>query len=107
MSDPNIIYSGLGDHITVDGQEFKVEIYRLENNPDWILEVIDQDGTSTVWDDPFPSDKAAFDELQTVTLFRSQKVKYFLKLPLINTTPYPIVIKMQGCIWASISLKMI
>ena len=66
MSDPNIIYSSLGDHITVDGQEFKVEIYRLENNPDWILEVIDQDGTSTVWDDPFPSDKAAFDELQTV-----------------------------------------
>jgi len=66
MSDPNIIYSGLGDHITVDGQTFKVEIYRLENNHDWILEVIDQDGTSIVWDNPFPSDKAALDELQAV-----------------------------------------
>jgi len=66
MSDPNIIYSGLGDHITVEGLAFKVEIYRLENNPDWILEVIDQDGTSTVWDNPFPSDRAAFDELQAV-----------------------------------------
>jgi len=66
MSDPNIINSGLGGHITVDGQPFTVEIYRLENNPDWILEVVDNEGASTVWDDPFVSDKAAFDELQAV-----------------------------------------
>jgi len=66
MSEPNNINSGLGGHITVDGQVFKVEIYRLENNPDWILEVVDSEGASTVWDDPFVSDRAAFDELQAV-----------------------------------------
>jgi len=66
MSDPNIIYSGLGGNVTVGGHVFKVEIYRLENDPDWILEVVDHEGTSTVWDNPFISDTTAFDELQAV-----------------------------------------
>lgn len=66
MSEPNIINSGLGGNITVEGHVFTVEIYRLENDPDWILEVVDCKGTSTVWDNPFLTDQAAFDELQAV-----------------------------------------
>jgi len=66
MNDPDIINSDLGGNITVGGHIFKVEIYRLESDPDWILEVVDRKGTSTVWDEPFLSDRAAFDELQAV-----------------------------------------
>ncbi len=38
-----------------------MEIYRAENE-DWILEVVDEHGNSTVWDDLFPTDQAALDE---------------------------------------------
>jgi hypothetical protein len=47
----------------VEGHEFQIEIYRLEVDPTWTLEVVDEDGTSTVWDDTFDSDQAAMDEL--------------------------------------------
>lgn len=50
--------------------EISVEvcIYRLESDPEWILEVVNSEGTSIVWDDPFPSDDAANEEfLRTVT----------------------------------------
>jgi hypothetical protein len=39
--------------LTVD-----VQIYRLEDSK-WALEVIDSEGTSTVWDDQFDTDEAA------------------------------------------------
>ena len=63
MSDPNLIHSGLSQRTTVEGREFKIEIYRLEQEPKWSLEVVDEDGTSTVWDDLFETDQAALDEV--------------------------------------------
>lgn len=57
--DPNIITSGKSQRITVDGRPFSIEIYRLETDPHWILEVVDCEGTSHVWDDHFASDKDA------------------------------------------------
>lgn len=44
-----------------------VEIYRGEDS-DWILEVVDEFGNSTVWDDQFATDQAAWDELQRTLL---------------------------------------
>ena len=38
-----------------------MEIYRAENE-DWILEVVDEHGNSTVWNHLFPTDQAALDE---------------------------------------------
>ena len=38
-------------------------IYRLENTK-WTLEVVDAEGTSTVWDDEFETDDAAYAEFQ-------------------------------------------
>lgn len=35
-------------------------IYRLEHDPKWALEVVNQAGTSTVWDDLFDSDDDAY-----------------------------------------------
>ena len=57
--DPNIIISGLSKNFLIDGATFDFEIYRLENVPGWTLEVIDDEGTSTVWDEAFETDKAA------------------------------------------------
>jgi hypothetical protein len=59
--DPNIVRSGLSQSVTSNGITVSVEIYRLESEQSWVLEVIDQDGASTVWDDPFPADDAALD----------------------------------------------
>lgn len=61
MADPKIIESNLCQIIEVDGQMITVEIYRLEDT-DWQLELVDEDGTSVVWEETFKEDAAAFDE---------------------------------------------
>ena len=38
----------------------QVHIYRGEDDPGWILEVVDHEGASTVWDDRFATDGEAF-----------------------------------------------
>lgn len=63
MTEPNLVYSGLSQWTTIEGHKFKIEIYRLENEPQWSLEVVDEDGTSTIWDDLFDADQAALDEV--------------------------------------------
>ncbi|MFN9633495.1 MAG: hypothetical protein ACK554_08550 [Erythrobacteraceae bacterium] len=64
--DPNIIYSGLSCTITVQGIALDVNIYRLEHDPQWALEVINNEGTSTVWDSLFDSDDEAYAAFQLV-----------------------------------------
>lgn len=58
--DPNIVSSSLSRSLTESGMTVTVEIYRLEDRPGWALEVINEAGTSTVWDDVFPTDDAAY-----------------------------------------------
>ncbi|MDP1614829.1 MAG: YecA family protein, partial [Methylococcales bacterium] len=55
------IHSPLGQSLTQDGKTVHVEIYE-DGDSGWLLEVVDEYGNSTVWDDPFQSDKAALDE---------------------------------------------
>ena len=57
--DPNIVRSGLSGRVSKDGLVVDVEIYRLETESEWVLEVIDHTGASTVWDDRFASDDDA------------------------------------------------
>ena len=57
--DPNIIYSGLCRTIDADGIIVDVKIFRLEHDPQWALEVINEQGTSTVWDCLFDTDDEA------------------------------------------------
>ncbi len=64
--DPNIIRSGLSGPVSADGISATVEIYRLENQPGWALEVVDEQGTSTVWDDQFPTDDLAMEAFRSV-----------------------------------------
>ena len=66
MSDPEIVMSQLCREITGDGTKIQVDIYRGENESGWILEVIDEENTSTVWDDPFDTDQEALDAAMEV-----------------------------------------
>ena len=63
MDDIELIYSEHCQTVTRNGKTIKVEIYGSGKN-DWILEVVDEDNNSTVWDDPFPTDKDAYQEFQ-------------------------------------------
>jgi len=45
--------------VVIDGYPFSIEIYRGETEASWILEVVDHEGASHVWDDQFTSDKDA------------------------------------------------
>jgi hypothetical protein len=75
MSDLKLIQSALSRTIREDGTEVRIDIYRLETT-DWSLEVVDETGTSTVWDDRFSTDQAALDEaLKTI---REEGIKTFL-----------------------------
>ena len=75
MSDPKLIQSALSRIIREDGTEVRIDIYRLETT-DWSLEVVDETGASTVWDDLFSTDKEALDEaLKTI---RKKGIRTFL-----------------------------
>jgi len=60
--EPNIVTSGLSRRFTRDGVTVEVCIYRLEDEKEWALEVVNSNGTSLVWDDQFPTDDAANSE---------------------------------------------
>jgi uncharacterized protein len=66
MSDPEIIMSPLCREITGDGTKVQVDIYRGEDESGWILEVIDKENASTVWDEPFATDQEALEEVMEV-----------------------------------------
>jgi hypothetical protein len=66
MSDANIEieYSPLCGKMERDGIQIEIFIYRIDgSNEDWSLEIVDEEGTSIVWDDLFDTDQAALDEL--------------------------------------------
>lgn len=60
--DPEIEYSNHCQKIENGGNELSIEIYRIEGTQGWSLEIVDQYGNSTVWDDLFESDAAAITE---------------------------------------------
>lgn len=49
--------------ITDKGKKVRVEIYR-GGGSDWHLEVVDEFGNSTVWEDQFPTDAEALEEVR-------------------------------------------
>jgi hypothetical protein len=60
---PKIESSPLCESVTRDGITVRVEIYRLAGRGEgWSLEVVDQQGGSTVWDGTFANDQDAHAE---------------------------------------------
>jgi len=66
MSNPEIVMSPLCREIAGDGTRIQVDIYRGEDDSGWILEVIDDENASNVWDDPFDTDQEALDAVMKV-----------------------------------------
>ena len=61
---PNLVHSGLSGIVSKDDITVEVFIYRLENEPNWSLEVLNNAGTSIVWDNLFDSDDDAYAKFQ-------------------------------------------
>lgn len=59
-NEPNLVTSSKSRRVMIDSHAFSVEIYKSEGDLEWILEVVDETGTSHIWDDKFSSDKEAF-----------------------------------------------
>lgn len=66
--EPKIELSPLSQEISSGGKTVTVEIYRLEGESSWALEVVDEFNNSTVWDDTFESDAAALIEAKKTIL---------------------------------------
>lgn len=57
--EPDLVLSARSQRVLVDNHPFSIEIYRLQTEGNWTLEVVDADGTSHVWDGQFPTDEDA------------------------------------------------
>lgn len=63
---PRPLHSPLAQSLTRDGKTVQIEIYE-DGEGGWLLEVVDEHGSSTVRDDPFQCDRDALDEaLRTI-----------------------------------------
>ena len=66
--EPKLDVSSLSQEVSSGGRTVSVEIYRLEGERSWVLEVVDEHNNSTVWDGTFESDAAALTEAKKVIL---------------------------------------
>ncbi len=62
MDEVEVEISPLSRYIVRDGTSVEIHIYS-DGNDGWILEVVDEEGASTVWDNSFPTDQAALKEV--------------------------------------------
>ena len=66
--DTEIEMSDLSQEISSGGHKVSVEIYRSEGEDNWWLELVDEFGNSTVWDDPFETESEALVEAKKAIL---------------------------------------
>jgi uncharacterized protein len=66
--EPNLETSQLSQEISSGGRTISVEIYKLETETSWTLEVVDEHNNSTVWDDTFETETAALNEVKKTIL---------------------------------------
>jgi len=85
--EPQVINSKLSRPFIWEGYRLQIEIYRLDDRPGWTLEVVNENGTSIVWDDLFDTDREAYDAFHA-TLARDGLVA-FLDDGDDNVLPFP------------------
>ena len=61
--DHELDYSPLSKKVTRDGVTVEVLIYRDPDEGGWVLEVVDHEGASTVWEGTFETDQEAWREV--------------------------------------------
>lgn len=81
-------YSG---EFTEDGVTVLLDIFRIEGSTGgWTLQVIDQDDGMTIWEEPFETEKAAFEEF--LATIERDGIRSFLDDPGIDEDePAPTV----------------
>jgi hypothetical protein len=62
VDEPEIIVSKLSTRVQIEDVAVDIDIYRLDSDEAWTLEIVDEGGGSTVWDDKFPTDEVALTE---------------------------------------------
>ena len=78
--DPELEYSPLCGDVTRDGITVSLQIYRLAGHAEgWSLEVVDQEGASTVWDELFVTDRDAYAEFYST--LESEGIASFAERP--------------------------
>lgn len=85
--EPEVINSKLSRSFTWEGYRLQVEIYKLDDRSGWTLEVVNENGTSIVWDDLFETDQEAYDAFHS-TLARDG-LAAFLDDPEDDVLPQP------------------
>jgi hypothetical protein len=70
--------SPLSQQITSDGKTVDVQIYR-GGGSNWHLEVVDEFGNSTVWDEQFATDAEALEALQAT--IRDEGIDTLIGMP--------------------------
>ena len=73
---PGLIYSPLCREYAQDGYLLEIQIYRLENRETWRLEVVNEQGTSVLWNEKFADDYEA-DEAFREKIYR-EGIEVFL-----------------------------
>ncbi|OLP59903.1 hypothetical protein BJF93_09885 [Xaviernesmea oryzae] len=77
-NEPDLEYSELAGEFTEDGLTVLVDISRPAGTQlDWRLAVVTPDDDVTEWDEPFPTDREAFDEF-LATVQRDGIKSFFL-----------------------------
>jgi hypothetical protein len=66
--EPELEISPLSQPISSDGRTVSVQIYKLKSESAWVLEVEDEFGNSTAWDETFDSDSDALAEARKTIL---------------------------------------
>lgn len=81
--DPELERSPLCGEYSRDGVTVWVNIYRLRHgNEGWVLDVVDREGASTIWEALFATDEAAYTEFcRTV---EEEGIKSFLEAPRVR-----------------------
>lgn len=63
-NDYTMLHSKLSGELVQGNIAIQVNIFRGDAERFWMLEVVDAEGTSTVWSERFETDQAAMDELR-------------------------------------------
>jgi hypothetical protein len=78
IDEDDVKMSPLCRHISRDGTSVEVLIYS-DGKYGWILEIVDEEDASTVWDSPFLTDQAALAEVMKV--IEEDGIYSFLRSP--------------------------
>jgi hypothetical protein len=73
---PNIVVSGLSRTYSNEGVTVDVQIYRFEDSPNWAFDVVNEGGTSSVWDLLFETDAEAYQAFEDV--IEEKGITFFL-----------------------------